>query len=257
MNAPDKPTTDLPPTVTLARLYEKQGFLEAAADIYRRLVVREPDNEILKADLEGVEERLREDEKGGGQPRPADVLSILEKWRQAVRWRLNRIFNATSTVRLLYIRVGDGIAEDRPLALKQREDEVETNGLAGKGVTVDTCFCDDVKSLTDSIHRASRDHDALIIHCEKKAVCGEAARQALSSLAIPVIEVDPDNIYIQNTFPTPGIAPAVTAQLVGFGEKSHAIAVRAAADMVRDMRKAGMHVQAERHVVRENIIPGG
>ena len=31
-------TADVTPTVTLARLYEEQGFFDKAADIYRRLI---------------------------------------------------------------------------------------------------------------------------------------------------------------------------------------------------------------------------
>ena len=51
-------TGDVIPTVTLARLYEKQGFLDRAAAVYRKLVALEPDRTGLQEQLRDIERRL-------------------------------------------------------------------------------------------------------------------------------------------------------------------------------------------------------
>ena len=42
-------------TVTLAEIYFQQGLKEQAAQIYRRLLERQPDNETVKKRLEEIE----------------------------------------------------------------------------------------------------------------------------------------------------------------------------------------------------------
>jgi hypothetical protein len=58
MSEERKDGVDLPPTVTLARLYEQQGFLDKAASVYRELLLIEPGRTELKEAIEAIERRL-------------------------------------------------------------------------------------------------------------------------------------------------------------------------------------------------------
>lgn len=49
---------DVLPTLTLAKLYEQQGFLDKAASVYRELLFIEPDRTELKEAIEAIERRL-------------------------------------------------------------------------------------------------------------------------------------------------------------------------------------------------------
>jgi hypothetical protein len=46
------------PTLTLAKLYEQQGFLDKAASVYRELLLIEPGRTELKEAIEAIERRL-------------------------------------------------------------------------------------------------------------------------------------------------------------------------------------------------------
>ena len=49
---------DALPTMTLAKLYEQQGFLDRAASVYKELLAIEPDRTELKGTIEAIERRL-------------------------------------------------------------------------------------------------------------------------------------------------------------------------------------------------------
>jgi hypothetical protein len=49
---------DALPTMTLAKLYEQQGFLDKAASVYKELLLIEPDRTELKGAIEAIERRL-------------------------------------------------------------------------------------------------------------------------------------------------------------------------------------------------------
>jgi len=49
---------DAVPTLTLAKLYEQQGFLDKAASVYRELLLIEPERAELKQAIEAIERRL-------------------------------------------------------------------------------------------------------------------------------------------------------------------------------------------------------
>jgi hypothetical protein len=50
--------SDALPTLTLAKLYEEQGFLDRAASVYRELLLLEPGRPELKEAIEAIERRL-------------------------------------------------------------------------------------------------------------------------------------------------------------------------------------------------------
>lgn len=57
-------------TETLARLYLKQGFVEQALAIYRRLVQEQPDNQPLHECLRTLEQQLALGVQGSDMPAP-------------------------------------------------------------------------------------------------------------------------------------------------------------------------------------------
>lgn len=55
MGTDKEDTGDLVPTVTLARLFEKQGLLDKAAAVYKKLIATEPYRQDLRRALGDVE----------------------------------------------------------------------------------------------------------------------------------------------------------------------------------------------------------
>lgn len=237
---PTKPTTDLPPTITLAKLYEKQGFLEAAADIYRQLIARDPTDQALKTDLEAVEERIRDGIEAESGRDPGRFLSVLRNWHRVIQARKEHLVSGRATAKLLFIHV---TAEDPGDYGLPTGEHHEGAGQAGNrvedrsDVVVASVRCDSEQGLAEGIRGAEGNYDAVIIQCDRDEICrGEMVRQALLSLTIPVIEIVPTNVYAENPSLKPAMADAVTGQLLGFGEDSYAVAVKTAAGMVRDKK---------------------
>ena len=63
-------------TVTMARVYEKQGLWDKAADIYRFLLKEEPDRKDLAEALLEVERKM---EEATGK-RPIDLIPLFQEW---------------------------------------------------------------------------------------------------------------------------------------------------------------------------------
>jgi tetratricopeptide (TPR) repeat protein len=66
-------------TVTLAELYEQQGHVDKAIEVYRKILDTSPRTEEIEA-------RLAELEKGlGSPPQDRTLLSVLEDWQSKLR----------------------------------------------------------------------------------------------------------------------------------------------------------------------------
>lgn len=63
-------------TVTMAKVYERQGHWEKAADIYRYLLAREPDREDVSKALARLETR----EVPESEALPENLSALLVKW---------------------------------------------------------------------------------------------------------------------------------------------------------------------------------
>ena len=68
-------------TVTIAELYEEQGHVDKAAEVYRDILQTSPDMEGVEAKLADVEKRIA-DAKGSSR-----LLSILESWKSGLKDR--------------------------------------------------------------------------------------------------------------------------------------------------------------------------
>jgi tetratricopeptide (TPR) repeat protein len=80
-------------TVTLAELYERQGYPEKAVEIYQRLLLREPDNQMIHDKIDQLMKRLAGEAPEGPPVHQEDVeralrrkrVSVLQDWLRRVR----------------------------------------------------------------------------------------------------------------------------------------------------------------------------
>ena len=63
-------------TVTMARVYEEQGHLDKAADIYRYLLKAEPQRRDLAEALEEIDRKIDE----AGNRKPDDLIPLFREW---------------------------------------------------------------------------------------------------------------------------------------------------------------------------------
>ena len=63
-------------TVTMARVYEEQGHLEKAAEIYRYLIKAEPQRRELIEKLSEVENKMDE----ARNRKPDDLIPLFREW---------------------------------------------------------------------------------------------------------------------------------------------------------------------------------
>ena len=66
-------------TITLAELYEEQGHVDKAIEVYRKILDTSPETEEVEARLAELEERI------GHPPKDRALLSVLESWQSKLR----------------------------------------------------------------------------------------------------------------------------------------------------------------------------
>lgn len=66
-------------TVTLAELYEQQGHVDKAIEVYRKILETSPETEEVEAKLTELEKRI------GGPQEGRTLLSVLEAWQSKLR----------------------------------------------------------------------------------------------------------------------------------------------------------------------------
>jgi hypothetical protein len=60
----------------MARVYEEQGYLEKAAEIYRYLIKAEPERRDLIEKLAEIERKMDE----AGNKKPDDLIPLFREW---------------------------------------------------------------------------------------------------------------------------------------------------------------------------------
>jgi 3-dehydroquinate dehydratase-2 len=216
---------DVVPTVTLAKLYEKQGLLDKAAAVYRKLICLQPERVDYAEALREVERTLPGHgiDPGAGTGEATTVLPQLQKWQEAIL-TMKRALDHVDTFGL------------RETALLQNSNLDQLNGDIRRaaeefGMSADTFQADREEVLVQKIREAADDYDVLVICPEELAFTGSALRDVLATLDIPIVEVHPSNT--SSLGPSRGslIADVVTAHLSGFGRHGYVMAIRAAANM--------------------------
>jgi tetratricopeptide (TPR) repeat protein len=66
-------------TVTLAELYEEQGHVDKAIEVYRKILDTSPRTEEIETRLAELEKRI------GSPPQDRTLLSVLEDWQSKLR----------------------------------------------------------------------------------------------------------------------------------------------------------------------------
>jgi tetratricopeptide (TPR) repeat protein len=66
-------------TITLAELYEQQGHVDKAIEVYRKILDTSPETEEVEARLAELEKRI------GYPPQDLTLISALEAWQSQVR----------------------------------------------------------------------------------------------------------------------------------------------------------------------------
>jgi 3-dehydroquinate dehydratase-2 len=123
--------------------------------------------------------------------------------------------------------------------LQEIDEEIRTTAVEC-GFAADTFQSNHEGELVEKIREAIDGYDVLIINPAAYTHTSVALRDALLMLDIPIIEVHLSNIHQRESFRQQSmVADVTTAQIVGFGKDGYAMAVRAAADLVKGVgRKA-------------------
>jgi 3-dehydroquinate dehydratase-2 len=230
---------DLTPTVTLAELYEEQGFLDKAASVYKKLLAMEPDRAELKNALEAVERRLAVSTPQSEKPEKETMLGHLTGWQKVIRERKKMLDQEGEKRRRILVIHGpnlDMLGRREPSVygkstLEEIDEEIKKTAEEC-GMSADTFQSNQEGSLIEKIHEALDGYDVLIINAAAYTHTSVAIRDALLMLDIPIIEVHLSNIYRREPFRQKSmIADVATAQVVGFGKDGYTMAVRAAANM--------------------------
>ena len=102
------------------------------------------------------------------------------------------------------------------------------------GVGVDTFQSNHEGAIVDRIQQAADSCDGLIINAAAFTHTSIAIRDALSVLAVPIIEVHLSNIHRRETFRhTSMMAGVVTGQILGLGAVGYVLALRALDELIR------------------------
>jgi 3-dehydroquinate dehydratase-2 len=229
------------PTVTLAKMYEKQGLLDRSAEVYRRLMTLEPHRTELSEALNDIEKRLGRQRQNRLESETKPVLSRLQRWQQGVGEEKKATRRGLRQQRrILVIRGsgGDTFPQAGPVVsngvtLEEVGEEIRETAAACS-MEVDTFQSDDEDALARRIRKAPEDYEAVIICLAGYTSEATTIREALSGLDIPIIEVHVSRAHEKGEVGQRSlIADKVTAQLAGFGKEGYIMAVRAAAHLSR------------------------
>ena len=229
----------LAPTVTLAKLYEEQGFLDKAASVYKELLVIEPGRAELKEALGVVEKRLAGTIPPTRKPGTQTLLRPSKGSKQATTERKKIVDQESNEQRRILVIHGPNLnmlGRREPSVygtstLEEIDQEIKKTA-AECGMTADTFQSNHEGELVEKIHEAIDGYEVLIINPAAYTHTSVALRDALLTLNIPIIEVHLSNVYQREAFRHKSmIADVVTAQVVGFGKDGYPMAVRAAANM--------------------------
>lgn len=117
--------------------------------------------------------------------------------------------------------------------LQDIEDMCEAHGRA-HGVGISCKQSNHEGELIDAIHDAKGDHDGIVLNAGAYTHTSVALMDAISSVALPVIELHLSNIHAREEFRHKSfIAPVAIGQICGFGATGYRLAIEAMVDHIR------------------------
>lgn len=117
--------------------------------------------------------------------------------------------------------------------LQDIEDLCEAHG-SSLGVGIVCKQSNHEGELIDAIHDAKGDHDGIILNAGAYTHTSIALMDAISSVALPVIELHLSNIHARETFRHKSfIAPVAVGQICGFGATGYRLAIEAMVEHIR------------------------
>ena len=105
---------------------------------------------------------------------------------------------------------------------------------ADLGISV-TCFQSNSEGeIIDRIHTAASECDGIVINPAAYTHTSVAIRDAISAVALPVVEVHLSNIHRREEFRSRSfIAPVAVGQISGFGPDSYLLGLRAVFNQIK------------------------
>jgi 3-dehydroquinate dehydratase-2 len=101
---------------------------------------------------------------------------------------------------------------------------------ARHGMTIDFSQSNHEGALVDAIHAARGVHAGIVLNAGAYTHTSVALMDAISSVAVPVVEVHLSNIHAREAFRHKSfIAPVALGQICGFGAIGYVLAIRALA----------------------------
>lgn len=103
------------------------------------------------------------------------------------------------------------------------------------GIEVEIAQRNSEGEIIELIHSAAGNFDGIVINPGAYTHYSYAIRDALTAVALPVVEVHLSNVYAREEFrKTSVIAPVTCGQITGFGSNSYLLGIRALKEIIEN-----------------------